>query len=185
MKTLILLSSFLLLCSFSTSTAQTLKGDRMVGGSASFSVSEENTSLSLSPSMSWFVVNNLAIGGTVDYSYGRSSFSSDSFSYLTKSNSIYLGPSIRYYFTKEGRLGCFSFAGFGVRSGYYNYNGEKENATAFSGGIGVGLSYFITEQVALEGLAGYYASDFFDDDRETYRRFALSFGFQIFLPAKK
>lgn len=178
MKTLVLSSSLLLLISFSTSTAQTLKGDRLIGGSGSFSVGNESLNLYLSPNMSWFVVNNFAIGGYISYSYHNSSGS-------YHSHSFSLGPALRYYLTKQGKVRCFTFASFGMNSGFHFYNQEKDTNTTFNGAFGLGLVYFITNQVALEARAGYNLYNAFSIDYKTQHRFGLSFGFQIHLISDK
>lgn len=179
MKNLILLTALLFLISFSTSTAQTLKGDRLIGGSGSFSAGDQTTSFNLSPSMSWFVIDNVAIGGYISYSYYN--YSSGS----AHTHSFSLGPAFRYYLTKEGKLRCFTYANFGIYSSFYTYNQEKDSNTTFNAGVGLGLAYFITEQVALEASVGYSLNNAFNIDYEAQHRFALSFGFQIHLNSNK
>ena len=114
------------------------KGDMMVGGSVGFAYSTySRLTFELNPTIEYFVVDRLSLGGTIGLGY------SDAFvSYL-------LGPSATYYFWKSDRL--TSSVGAEIRFGGYEYERDSEpvRQTGTSGRFRMGLNYFITPEVSI------------------------------------
>jgi len=150
---------------------QTLTGDRLIGGNASF-VFNDNINISISPNMGWFLKDQFALGGYLSYTYSHYSSSNN--------NGLSLGPFARYYFSPEGELRFFSYAGIGYTYNHNKYDESTETYNSLRCSIGIGAAYFITSQVALEAQAGYYARNI-AADLDTDQGFYLTFGLQIHL----
>ncbi len=150
--------------------AQTEKGDWMVGGNFRLNTSENNTEISLTPTAGLFVIDNLAVGANVTISYSKNG--------TRKLTDLGIGPFARYYFTTANvrpiLQGSFSFITEKTKIG--NTSNTNNGANFFLGG---GAAIFISEQVSIDGLMGYYHSkvDGFDGGGG----FALSVGFQVYL----
>lgn len=87
--------------------AQTTKGNWMFGGSGDYiktstnskstSVTSEYSTITINPSMAYFLKDNWAVGGNLDYR----NYNSD---YFGNSNSYGLGLLTRYYFLKPTKI---------------------------------------------------------------------------------
>jgi len=51
--------------------AQTDKGDWMIGGGIELNTSKSNTTFILNPNIGWFIMNDLALGAQIFYSYEK------------------------------------------------------------------------------------------------------------------
>ncbi len=152
MKKNIFVSTVLLL--FTTiSYAQTEKNNLILGGNINYSsvktgsLSVKNTTLNLSPSVGYFVVDNLAVGVNINYSQEK-------FANITQ-NSLSFGPFARYYFGKHDKLKPFGQIGLGLFSGNHQVNFRNTKVKGSTYHIGLGAAYFLTKNVALEGLFQY------------------------------
>lgn len=122
---------------------------------------------SLSPSASYFLTNRFALGAVFQLAFAN------------QNAIIYPQPFARYYVGKIGSpLQPFATAGFGTRfqladktndPGFFNLN-----LTA-----GAGLNYFLTPNVALEGLLKYDGRQLEEDFSTELLNFTI--GFQFFL----
>jgi hypothetical protein len=167
--------------------AQTQKGNLMVGSdltSLGFNFQKESTifNFDLHPKLAYFIQDNLALGGYVDFGLQTTDGSGSDVTYG-------IGALARYYlqdknvqkleFSKRARFFVEGNAGFGGRN---PSNGASTNGVQL--GVGPGVSYFITPNVALETLLKY---DLIVGGGNSTTSHNLSFGvgFQIFLPTAR
>ena len=163
------------------------KGDWMVGGNASFDSEKDGdyktTTISLSPNVGYFFINNFA-GGL------RAGVSSSTFKFgSTKEteSAFLLSPFVRYYFLPSTqKVNIFADGSFGFGQAKYEVAGiETEyNFTQFA--ISAGPAIFLTPATALEISLGYNSSKL-EDAEDRSNSFGVNIGFQIHLPgvAKK
>lgn len=151
----------ILLVSSITSFAQTEKGKFMIGGNFDFAKSEQSgiraTEFSFSPSVGYFIYNNLSVGIGLDYSLFKSS--------QYKGEFVAIIPFARYYFAKQDKLKFFGQAGLGLlssniksRAADDGFVPNKINELTYH--AGVGASYFFTKNVALEGVLQYKSIEY-------------------------
>jgi Outer membrane protein beta-barrel domain len=166
-----ILLSLVILTAFMVAHAQTEKGDWLVGGNFRLNTSDNNTEIALSPDAGVFVIKNLAIGGNLALVYAKSGDA--------KATSFGIGPFVRYYFTNANVRP--------ILQGSLNFTSEKVKITGFPSTtnngtnyfLGGGAAIFISDQVSIDGLMGYYHSKF--KGFEGGGGFALSIGFQVYL----
>ncbi|MGB3544377.1 outer membrane beta-barrel protein [Rubrivirga sp.] len=172
---------------------QTAKGVRLLGGGASITRFDENTSASLSPRIGVFVSDRLALSTSVQLGYSRSSFSSaireESLSFSTLSAG--LGPMVTYYLTDSSAARPFVEADVSL-----SYARSRQEAGALAtgfptavtvssnvsvgGGVAAGVELPIARNVALRGNAFYRTTDLtFDDGSLSF--YGLSAGFSTFI----
>jgi len=155
--------------------AQTTKGSFLLGGSLGFSSSKDkyiysssslnaeskSTSFSIRPSISYFVIDQLAVGVITPYSYTK--IKADELQSTTTTYSI--GPIVRYYFALADEWAIFpevaySYGWSWSKSPYYiPTTGDIENlqvngTTNILQG-GVGLVYFLNPSIGIEGKVFY------------------------------
>jgi hypothetical protein len=161
----------------SNGMAQTEKGSKLLGGSASIQFNDP-FSINLNPSAGIFVLDKLAVGSSISLS-----FSSNVNSRYT---SVGIGPFARYYFGKS-KVQYFVLADVGLYRNWYNFNypgfEEKRTSSYFKPRLGVGAVYFITQQIGLESTLNYQI--YRNSDRFNNNFLFLNFGFQIYLPSAK
>jgi outer membrane protein W len=195
-------------CVFSSTTyAQTQKHNIMVGGNASFekryryyilpiSNSQHgivNNTFNLNPTISYFVVDNLALGLSVNFRRYKA-MDTDNGEKEGDGHSYSIGPIVRYYFPFNN-WAIFPEAQFLKVSGVNHSYSLQERFTNSSNGsaykLGVGASYFVTPNVGMEGLLRYsyeYTSlvnNFYVGSPEAKVKRAginLSIGIQFYLP---
>ncbi|CAN5384350.1 hypothetical protein BH09BAC5_BH09BAC5_09940 [soil metagenome] len=153
MKKIFLLSAFSLLFAFSTS-AQTDKGWRSVGGSGLIKMDFKNSTYNfgLSPELYWFVANNFELGFDFGFGFGSSKYNDS-----TSSSGItgYVAPGIRYYFSDtEHKWRPYAFLNGGYEfNAYHNKTNNIKtngNASGFRGYAGMGLAWFFNEHAAFD-----------------------------------
>lgn len=178
----IFLTVYLGLCLSFFSTAQTYKGNWLVGGTGNLHLGTKNkgTLLMLSPRFGVFAANNLAVGAIVPialYAYQGSTTSSFGLSPFVRA---YFGPNPTQFFV-EARIGYQ----------YYSFNADNKDfndyANTFTYGLGLGVTRYITEQVGLELLVSYDESGNNDAILNTSNLTGINFnvGFQIYLPGRR
>lgn len=164
--------------------AQTEKGSFLLGGSlgfssgktkynyssSSFNSESKSTSFSISPSISYFVIDQLAVGIITPFSYTK--VKSDDLHSTSTSYSI--GPIVRYYFPLGDQWAVFpevaySYGWTWTNSPYFvPTTGEIEhlqvNGTTSNFQGGVGLVYFLNQSIGIEGKV-YYLSRNDSDER--------------------
>ncbi|UAY53085.1 hypothetical protein [Ferruginibacter albus] len=186
MRKLFLLSITIVLSIISVK-AQTQKGNVLVGGDIShlnLDLQSGNTifAITIDPKMGWFIHDNKLVGAqftfgiatqkgatTINYGigvFGRSYFGSATTDLVRKTK-----------WFLEANVGVFGQNTSGTNIPHTSTNG-------LGVGIGPGLSYFITSNVALEALAKYNLTVGFGNST-TDNAITASLGFQIYIPGKK
>ena len=140
-------------------SAQTTKGNFLLGGSADASLSFNSTTrgfnVSLQPTFAAFVVKNFAVG--VVYAFGISG------SHVVNTNppstketnnfNTSLGPYLKYYIGKKGLRGAISANGGLAISTGVRTETNRSPSQAYEGffvGGSLGLAYFFNEHISLE-----------------------------------
>jgi outer membrane protein len=153
-KTLLTICALMLL---NAAFAQFNQGRMLVGGSLGFSstsnkansggtITSDNkeTILSVSPNFGYFVVDNVAVGGSLTY---ISDTYKSTGGYSSTSSELLIGPFVRYYVAP----GFFGQGAVAIGS----ESGPTANLTKWS--LGVGYAHFLNDHVAIEPLI-YYGS---------------------------
>jgi hypothetical protein len=167
--------------------AQTQKGGWLVGAnvaSAGFVAGKQEAlvnspgpdnsnsfNISATPSALFFVINNLAIGASINVGYERTkttaNFSTTAGVYqeLIRSHSIAFNPEIRKYFGRSGAKGqpwINAFGGFVTNpkkvEWSYPYYGSGKSTNHYHGwdlGGGIGYAHFFKERIALQYYVNY------------------------------
>lgn len=163
----------LLMCCCNAAMSQTEKGTWLIGGNFNLNTSDNTTSIGINPTAGYFVINNLAVGGTMMLEFEK--FGEN------KTTTFGIGPLARYYF---GARSVKPFV-----DGELNFVSQKlkvANVTNTENGInyflGMGLAMFLNQNVALEVLAGYDHTKL--KDRKGDGGFAMRAGFQVYLHPK-
>ncbi len=173
MKKYLYLISFLFSCI--TLNAQTDKGDWMVGGNLAFNTAKNNTSIQFTPQAGYFFAKNFVMGGQLSVAY-------------TEQGSVHLtdfgiGPFARYYFgeTKARPFfaGDMSFISNRVRTSQTT----NASATAFGWFLGAGASFFVNDNVAVDGVLGYRRTKY--ENENGSGGLNLRIGFQVFLSRRQ
>lgn len=150
-------------------SAQTEKGNYLVGGNFLLNTPKNNTTIAFTPSAGYFVIPNFAIGANVNLSYTKTS---------VKTTQFGIGPFARYYL---GTLNIrpFGEADFNFTTAKTKVGSTKGSANGTNFFLGAGLAAFINRNVAIEGLAGYSHSNYSHSDGSG--GFNLRIGFQVYL----
>jgi hypothetical protein len=186
-RTRLLTLALAALFSTTTAVAQTQKGNLMVGSDLTdlgFNFQKESTifHFNLDPKLAYFIKDDLALGGYLNFGLETTGGNGTNVNYG-------IGALARYYihdanvrkleFSKRVRFFGEANAGFG---GSNPANGASTNGVQL--GIGPGLSYFITPNVALEALLKYDVI-IGGGNSTTSHQLNLGLGFQIFLPTAR
>lgn len=160
------------------------KGVYNLGGSISYSHSENSqdqsglptssvTSILLSPYFGYFFIDNLSIGASLSFVYYESELEFQNYNSKSFFRQFELGPSIRYYFDGEKVI---PFLG---ASGSYSKSVDSEqdgNVFTFFGGI----NYFISKSVALEPFLSYSINSLNNPD-QTVKTFSVGIRVNYFV----
>ena len=182
-----LITGTTLLATTLTSSAQLQKGNIMIGANlADISLTAQNNNttfgFNLTPKVGYFVQDNFALGGEVLFginarkkntqiSYGVGALAR----YYVSDPSTRLLNATRWFF--EGNVGIYG-------DNVIVKDGSNSSTNGLGLGIGPGLAYFISPNIALEGLFKYNLTAGFGNSA-TSHRFGIGVGFQIYLPNKK
>lgn len=162
--------------------AQIQKGNVLIGGDLAnlqLGLSQPTYfSGTISPKAAWFVKDNIALGGTVNFGISTVKGGGSTTTYG-------IGALGRYYgggdtpLLKHGRI--FGEANFGLSGVNLSANGGSTNGLGF--GVGPGFAYFITPSIGLETLLKYngvvgFGSSVYQNNVN------LQFGFQVYLPGR-
>jgi hypothetical protein len=195
---------FILLVFASSSVyGQLQKGSFMIGGSMGITNSKapafnpdprgrsttSTTSVSFSPTVRYFFVDNFAAGVSLSITGSKSKMPIGDGS----QTGIEAGPTLRYYFP-FGKFAVFPTASatWGrsrVKNDYTASTGfpdsdSKWNSARYSGGAG--LAWFIANNVSIEGILFYQYQDsgFSNTEPNEVKNIAFNVGIQFFIPAK-
>ena len=157
-----------------TASAQTQKGNWLVGGSGTFASTEQGefkvTSFGISPTAGYFIADNLAIGASLNFTSYKEDDDDDAVT------SFSFGPLVRYYFVNLGPSAkLFGQADLAFGSTKYV---ESEGFTEW--GISAGPAIFLNPHTALEITLGYGSQKYKDAD-DAANTFGVNVGFQIHL----
>ena len=185
MKTSKLLIAIALL-SFVNSNAQITKGNWMVGGSGNFTnykstfqsgnteTTQTGSALTISPNLGYFIIDNVALGSIVSFSFSNPSGDNNN------SQGYGMSPFIRYYFRKSDKMiNPFLQTSYGFSKGKSDSGGSNES-TGYT--IKGGSAIFFNSSVALELSLNYDSSKFNSDVKSN--NFTVGIGFQIHLEKK-
>ena len=147
------------------------KGVYNLSGSISYSNSKNTDpngssnqfSFSLSPGISYFIIDNLLIGGYISYFYNEDKYSTYSFSSKSIHRQYGIGPGVRYYFPNT------NFTPFvGVSASYTKVVNSSLEGNSFS--FVTGINYFLVKSVAIEPYIEYSITSYQkDNDNKTFR----------------
>ncbi|RYY19875.1 MAG: hypothetical protein EOO04_21105 [Chitinophagaceae bacterium] len=166
-----ILAVLMLATSYAT-TAQTNKGDWMVGGTMRINTTESNKEFTFQPTAGYFFAKSFAAGTEFKLSFSK--FGGE------KTNSFGIGPFARYYFNlRDASFKPLVHSSFTLETVTTRQNNIKNRNTVTSLFIGGGGAYFINENVALEALAGYNRSKY--ENLDSQGGFAFRLGFQVHL----
>lgn len=200
----------LLLAAGALPAQYTAQGNFMMGTTLGFSaasstitqdkgsgdVATENptyTQFSFAPSVGYFVIDNLALGIGLDYTFNQIKNKSRS---TNKDSDLLFGPFARYYLPVSDDMSFFLEAnfGFGNSSDNQEVGGVPQNINTniFAVGIGPGFTIFSSEAVGIETLVKYnFARSDFDTSIGGVRaktttktnQFDFSVGFRFYFTA--
>ncbi|MBE9584244.1 hypothetical protein IM792_07285 [Mucilaginibacter sp. JRF] len=182
MKKFTLITAFALTALSFSANAQIQKGNVFVGGNfANLNLGLDDSkifSIDVTPKAAWFIQDNIAVGGYLNFGLQTAKESSTTTTYG-------IGALGRYYTGKDvevlrhGRIfaeGTVGIGGINVTDG-----GGHTNGLNF--GFGPGFAYFITPNIGLETLLKYNGTTGFGN-AGYQSNLNLSFGLQIYLPGK-
>jgi len=133
--------------------------DLFIEGVFSFSSTsgsaEDTNTFSFSPSVGYFIQENLAIGGRLSYNTLKTEDGSGSV--IDKKSAFRIEGFVRHYFLDLGkRFKTYADYSLGFESGKQGVGGNKY--TGFGVAAGLGVNYFVTEKIALNiGLADVFS----------------------------
>lgn len=178
------------------SYGQTKKGSFMVGGSMSIQraqapaisdgqyITVPSTSVTISPTVGYFILDNWVAG--LSTSFSGSGSKTDDWSQRARAFSI--GPITRYYFP-FGKFAVFPEVSakwriekYWYKSDIYPENESKTKTGTYNAGVGV--AWFIANNVALEGILSYNQDNRHNTDFNTWKLVSFNVGLQFYIPAK-
>lgn len=176
MKKILLSALFVLACSLGAATAQLQKGSTLVGGgigNMGFGFgSGGNFDIDLTPRVGYFIQDNVAIGAKVNFGF-QGQKDNNTFNYAVNGfGRYYFGEKEFDTLLKQGRW--FAEAGVGLA-------GVKGAEVGFNFNFGPGYSYFLSDNVAIEGLV-LYNGQF---GKGSVNGLSVNLGFQIYFPSSK
>lgn len=143
-------------------SAQTMKGNWLLGGNTSFNtyiyaIGHSNAEFIFNLDAGYIILNNLALGAAVNIQ--------------NDGHLLYeVGPFTRYYIMNLGKYAKI------LAQANISRHIHGINATTYGGGIG--MAYFINYHLALEGIMGYSIRNF-DLDEQNLNTVGVNFGFQV------
>ncbi len=159
-------------------------------------VAKENptyTQFSIAPSIGYFLIDNLALGIGLDYTFNQVRNQGQN---TNKDSDLLFGPFGRYYVPLSDDMSFFLEAnfGFGNSSDNQDVGGVPQNISTniFAIGVGPGFTIFSSEAVGIETLVKYnYARSDFDTNIGGVRaktmtktnQFDFSVGFRFYFTA--
>ena len=156
-KGFLLCTCFVLL--FSGASAQTEKGNYLLGGSGdaslSFNYTTRNFNCSIQPTMAIFVIKNFAIGATYSFGVSGSHTINAATNIGKESNSFNtsLGPYLKYYIGKKSLKGVISASAAYIISTGVRTETNTSPSQAVGGflvGGTIGIAYFLNQNISLE-----------------------------------
>lgn len=180
-----------------SASAQTEKGRIVVSGKTGLTFNADNhklyydgekvtdgyktSTLDFSPSVGYFVANNLAVN--LNIGLQRATQSSKNMDDYTVTQ-FSVGPSVTYYFPLSGQVKPFINAGGGFVMQNEKDGTDKSKNDGFAFGGGAGVAIFLKDNISLDLGAGYRHIRLNDgDDRKKQQRtgtVAANVGFSLY-----
>lgn len=170
-----------------TGTTGFSKGDVFITGAVGYGSEStgdnETSTFTFSPKAGYFVTENIAVGINLGYT-SQTETEEDGLgdTFDTDTNTLEVGAFGRYYFTPARNFSFFGQLAVGMTSSKTEVEGVdgeyKENG--FNLGLAPGISYFVSEHIALEatfGLLGYNTSEPDVDGAESTDNFNIGANF--------
>lgn len=155
--------------------------------------SPSSSQFSFSPSVGYFIIENVAVGIHMDYT--SSEVKEPNLDRTTDSDLLF-GPLVRFYLPFADDMAFFLEGGFGFGNSndekYFGEERQRINTNIFAYGVGPGFTIFSNKAIGIEALLKYnYARSNFDTEiggieRNTISRtnqFDFSVGFQFYFSA--
>ena len=129
------------------------KGNSFISGQFAFNSEKtgdlKTTSFDFSPTVGYFISNNVAIGVQLGVTSNQSKFKSTK---LSEEQGFSGGILARYYMTPTNKFSIFGSAALGF--GSTNNKTDSLKTTSFSFGFAPGISYFLSNHFAIETTIG-------------------------------
>lgn len=173
------------LLALSTKSQTTEKGRFLIGGESNLNFSSMTyemeydgeseelgkiTTLSFSPHVGYFVIDNLAIGVTFPLSYAKEK-DEDKSEYINKT--IQFAPFIKFYIGK-GIVKPYLKGAIGIGKSFSSYNdpvndeSEKRTAKATSYNLGAGVGIFINKTISIDLELNYTHTKLDPEDDDSF-----------------
>lgn len=182
--------------------AQTQKGNWVVGGSTQIDFSSGKTTvkygsievdgptintLAFTPSVGYFISDNLALGGEVNFTSITYKNEYDGRTYKETSSIFSIMPSVTYYFSNNKTVMPY----LGGAVGFATKKDKDDDVTisgdGFAWKLKGGIAYFLTESIALDlGLRyaqhsfNYKDTYYTEDIKEVLSAFGVNAGISVF-----
>ncbi|GGX03289.1 porin family protein [Aquimarina muelleri] len=135
------------------------KGDVFISGGFGFGSEktgdDKTNTFNISPRVGFFVSENIAAGARINFSSEKREFGTNEETYSTTS----LGAFGRYYISPASKFSLFGELGVDYIASKFKEEGEPDDkSNGFGFGFAPGVSYFISNNFALEatwGILGY------------------------------
>ena len=169
--------------SFSNSQEALKKGVYSLSGGISFSASKNSmgdeyykqNQISFSPSISYFVVDNLLLGANISFIYYENiaKLSFNDFEYKSIGRDYLIGPSLKYFFN-----GYKIVPFVGVSAYYTSSIGSEQEGKNISASLGI--DYFITKSIAVEPFLQ-YSYTFYNKPDQDINTFSIGLRMNYFI----
>lgn len=139
------------------------QGDVFITGSVGFGSEKtgdvKTSNFNLSPKAGYFVTNNIALGVQLGYTTQKETTETPLGDVEDKASSLEIGAFGRYYFTPARNFSFFGQLSAGYVSSKVEPDGGPEaKEDGFNVALAPGISYFVSDHIALEatfGILGY------------------------------
>jgi len=183
MKKTSLLSVVAVLLCLNAVKAQLQKGNVLVGGDlAGFNLGLNKDgyfNMNINPKAAWFVKDNMAIGGYVNFGLSTIKGAGTTTQYGVGALGRYYINDPKINVLQHARF--FAEANVGIEGDNYSKGGSTNGLGI---GFGPGLAYFVTPNIGLEALLKYDGIVGFGS-RATTSSLDFSLGFQVYLPTSR
>ncbi|WP_299885694.1 outer membrane beta-barrel protein [uncultured Lacinutrix sp.] len=148
------------------------KGDVFISGSVGFGsesqADDKTNGFTIAPRVGFFVSENIAVGAQLSYGSFTDETKVADTTIEDKDTTFGAGVFGRYYFTPDSQFSIFGELAAGISSTKNEQTGVDVDAKSngFNIGIAPGISYFVSNNIALEASFGVlgYSSDKADFD---------------------
>lgn len=128
------------------------KGNSFISGSFDFQSetigSITKTDLAFSPRYGYFISDKIVVGGKLSLGQNKTTDS-----IVVENNSVFsAGVFTRYYTSPKSRFSLFGHLGFNFNTQTENIS--KSNVNGFDLGLSPGISYFLSDKLAIEATFG-------------------------------